>query len=175
MDNVLFKSAIELQADVLAKTKAKSEATNNLNNSAFVQMVMFIAGNVNRFDKAGKRRPEINGGTKLAGAFQVDLVDNHQFTKRQAQTVASISFNKKLTGLVIRGLGGLDVPENNQELLQDVTNILAENELTTVNKLKAYIAAPVDKVAKLLEAITKLDEDELDSFKAGFESMTGEE
>ena len=167
-----------MQADVLAKTKAKSEATNNLNNSAFVQMVMFIAGNVNRFDKAGKRRPEINGGTKLAGAFQVDLVDNHQFTKRQAQTVCrgGISFNKKLTGLVIRGLGGLDVPENNQELLQDVTNILAENELTTVNKLKAYIAAPVDrKVAKLLEAITKLDEDELDSFKAGFESMTGEE
>ena len=175
MENVLFKSAIELQADVLAKTKEKSEATTNLNNAAFVQMVMFISGNVNNFDKAGNRRPEINGGTKLAGAFQVNLVENHQFTKRQAQTVASISFNKKLTGLVIRGLAGLDVPENDQELLQTVTNILADNELTTVNKLKAYIAAPVDKVAKLLEAIAKLDDGELEDFKAGFEVLTGED
>ena len=175
MENVLFKSAIELQADVLAKTKEKSEATTKLNNAAFVQMVMFISGNVNNFDKAGNRRPEINGGTKLAGAFQVNLVENHQFTKRQAQTVASISFNKKLTGLVIRGLAGLDVPENDQELLQTVTNILADNELTTVNKLKAYIAAPVDKVAKLLEAIAKLDDGELEDFKAGFEVLTGED
>tara|TARA_Y100000004_G_C8916700_1_gene413418 strand:- start:345 stop:875 length:531 start_codon:yes stop_codon:yes gene_type:complete len=175
MDNVLFQSAIELQADVLAKTKAKSEATTNLNNSAFVQMVMFIAGNVNNFDKAGNRRPEINGGTKLAGAFQVNLVENHQFTKRQAQTVASISFNKKLTGLIIRGLAGLDVPENNQELLQSVTNILSDNELTSVNKLKSYIEGPKDKVAKLLEAIAKLDDDELEDFKAGFEILTGED
>ena len=175
MENVLFKSAIELQADVLAKTKEKSEATTNLNNAAFVQMVMFIAGNVDSHDKNGNRRPQINGGTKLAGSFQVNLVENHQFTKRQAQTVASISFNKKLTGLVIRGLAGSDTPENDQELLQTVTNILADNELTTVNKLKAYIAAPVDKVAKLLEAIAKLDDGELEDFKAGFEVLTGED
>lgn len=172
MENVLFKSAIELQSDVLAKTKAKSEATTNLNNSSFVQMVMFISGNVNRFDKDGNRRPEINGGTKLAGAFQVNLVENHQFTKRQAQTVASISFNKKLTGLVIRGLAGLDVPENNQELLQSVTNILADNELTSVNKLKSYIEGPIDKVAKLLEAISKLDADERESFDVGYLELT---
>ena len=90
-------------------------------------MVMFIAGNVNSFDKNGNRRPQINGGTKLAGAFQANLVENHQFTKRQAQTVASISFNKKLTGLVIRGLAGSDTPENDQELVQTVTNILADS------------------------------------------------
>jgi len=175
MENVLFKSAIELQADVLAKTKEKSEATNNLNNSAFIQMVMFIAGNVNRFDKNGNRRPEINGGTKQAGAFQVNLVENHQFTKRQAQTVASISFNKKLTGLVIRGLAGLDVPENNQELLQTVTYILADNELTSVNKLKAYIKDPVDEVAQLLEKIAKLDQDKFEDLMAGLEGMKGDE
>ena len=175
MDNVLFKSAIELQSDVLAKTRAKAEAVTKLDSSSFVQLVLFIAGNVNNFDKAGNRRPEINGGTKLAGTFQANLVENHQFTKRQAQTVTSIAFNKKLTGLVIRGLAGRDVPENNQEYVQTVTDILSENELTTVNKLKAFIAAPVDKVARLLEAIAKLDDDELDSFMAGLESMTGEE
>ena len=173
MDNVLFKGAIELQADVLAKTKTKTEATNNLNNSAFVQMVMFIAGNVNNFDKAGNRRPEINGGTKIAGAFQVNLVENHQFTKRQAQTVASISFNKKLTGLVIRGLAVVDVPENTQKYIQTVTNILADNELTSVNKLKSYIEGPVDKVAKLLEAIAKLDDEERESFNVGYLELTG--
>ena len=174
MENVLFKGAIELQADVLANKKAKSEATANLNTSAFIQMVMFIAGNVNSFDKNGNRRPQINSKTKQAGAFQVNLVENHQFTKRQAQTVASISFNKKLTGLVIRGLAGLDVPENNQELLQSVTNILADNELTSVNKLKSYIEGPVDEVAKLLEKIAKLDEDKFEDLMAGLEGMKGE-
>ncbi len=175
MDNVLFQSAIELQADVLANQKDKTEATKKLNNSAFIQMVMFIAGNVNSFDKKGNRRPEINGGTKLAGAFQANLVENHQFTKRHAQTVASISFNKKLTGLVIRGLAGLDVPENNQKYVQAVTDILADNDLVSVNKLKSYVEGPVDKVAKLLEAIAKLDDEELEDFKAGFEIMTGED
>ena len=175
MENALFKNAIELQADVLAKKKAKSEATTNLNNSAFVQMVMFIAGNVNNFDKAGNRRPQINGGTKKAGEFQVDLVENHNFTKRQAQTVASISFNKKLTSLIIRDLADLDVPENNKKLLQTVTNILSDNELTSVNKLKSYIEGPKDKVAKLLEAIAKLDDNELDQFRAAFAEMEGTE
>ena len=174
MENVLFQSAIELQADVLAKTKAKSEATTNLNNSAFVQMVMFIAGNVNNFDKAGNRRPEINGKTKLAGAFQENLVEKHQFTKRQAQTVASISFNKKLTGLVIRELSKLDMPKDNKQLAQFVTDILADNELTSVNKLKSYIEGPVDEVAKLLEKIAKLDQDKFEDLMAGLEGMKGE-
>jgi hypothetical protein len=136
---------------------------------------MFISGNVNNFDKNGNRRPEINARSKLAGAFQANLVENHQFTKRQAQTVTSISFNKKLTGLVIRGLAGRDVPENNQKYVQTVTDILAEAELTSVNKLKSYIEGPVDKVAKLLEAIAKLDDEQLEDFKAGFEILTGEE
>ena len=174
MENVLFKGAIELQADVLARTKEKSEATTNLNNAAFVQLVMFITGNVNSHDKNGNRRPEINGGTKKAGEFQANLVENHNFTKRQAQTIASVSFNKKLTGLVIRGLAGLDVPENNQELLQTVTNILAEAELTSVNKLKAYIRTPVDEVAQLLEKIAKLDQDKFEDLMAGLEGMKGE-
>jgi hypothetical protein len=48
-----------------------------------------------------------------------------------------------------------------------------QNELTSVNKLKAFIAPPVDRVAKLLEAISKLEEDELESFKTAFDEMLG--
>ena len=135
---------------------------------------------MNSFDKKGKRRPEINGGTKLAGAFQVNLVENHQFSKRHAQTIASVSFNKKLTSLVIRGLADRDVQdftllaENNQKYVQTVTDILADNDLVSVNKLKSYVEGPVDKVAKLLEAIAKLDAEELEDFKTGYEILTGE-
>ena len=76
--------------------------------------------------------------------------------------------------MVAEGLAKLDTPKNDGQLAQFVTDILADAELTTVNKLKAYIAAPVDKVAKLLEAIAKLDDGELEDFKAGFEVLTGE-
>jgi hypothetical protein len=92
----------------------------------------------------------------------------HSFPKRHAQTIASISFNKNLVRLVIKGLAKLDTPDTEVELLQMVTDILAENELTTVNKLKQFIADPVDRVAKLLEAIAKLDADERESFNAGY-------
>ena len=76
--------------------------------------------------------------------------------------------------MVAGGLSKLPEPKNDGQLAQFVTDILADNELTTINKLKAYIAAPVDKVAKLLEAIAKLDDEELEDFKAGYEILTGE-
>ncbi len=164
MENVLFKSAIELQADVLAKTKAKTEATNNLNNSAFVQMVMFIAGN-----QSEKIKPK----SKKAGAFQAELIEAHGFKKRHAQTITSVSLNKNIFKMVAEGLAKIDTPKNDGQLAQFVTDILADNELTTVNKLKAYIADPVDKVAKLLEAIAKLDDEERESFNVGYLELTG--
>lgn len=103
------------------------------------------------------------------------MIEAHGFKKRHAQTITSISLNKNIFKMVASGLAKLPEPKNDGQLAQFVTDILVENDLTTVNKLKAYIAAPVDKVAKLLEAIAKLDDDELDSFKAGFEILTGEE
>lgn len=167
MENVLFKGAIELQADVLAKTKAKSEATTNLNNAAFVQMVMFIAGN---------QSEKIKAGTKKAGQFQSELIEAHGFKKRHAQTITSISLNKNITKMVADGLAKLDEPQTGPAVIvQSVTDILAENELTSVNKLKAYVATPVDRVAKLLETIAKLEADEMDQFRAAFAEMVGEE
>ena len=163
--NALFNNAIALQADLNKRADIAKGAKQALDDAAYVQMVLFIAGN---------QSEKINAGTKKAGSLQTQLIEAHGFKKRHAQTITSISLNKNIFKLVARGLAKLDTPQNDGQLAQFVTDILSENELTSVNKLKAYIAAPVDKVAKLLEAIAKLDEEELDSFKAGYEILTGE-
>ena len=164
MENTLFTSAIALQADIDTRVKLASETKQSANDAAFVQMVFFIAGN---------QAAKIIGGTKKAGQFQTVLIEGHNFPKRHAQTVASISLNKKLSALVKKGLTDIEC-DNDAETSQAVANILAANELTTVNKLKAYIAPPVDKVAKILEALAKLEREEFESFKVAFEEMLGE-
>jgi hypothetical protein len=172
--NTHFDNAIALQSDIAVRTKTAKDSKTKLDQAAFVQMVMFITGNVegNR-DKKGNRIPNIKGKTKASAAWQLDLVEKHSFPKRHAQTIASISFNKNLVRLVIKGLAKLDTPDTEVELLQMVTDILAENELTTVNKLKNFIADPVDRVAKLLEAIAKLDADERESFDLAYTDLIG--
>lgn len=166
MENALFNNAIALQADLDNRYSVFAKAKQSVNDAAYVQLVLFIAGN---------QSEKISAGTKKAGALQAQLIEAHGFKKRHAQTITSISLNKNIFKMVASGLAKLDTPQNDGQLAQFVTDILADNELTSVNKLKAYIRQPVDKVAKLLEAIAKLDDDELDSFKAGFESLTGEE
>jgi uncharacterized protein YbcC (UPF0753/DUF2309 family) len=163
MENTLFNNAIALQADIDTRAKLASETKKAANDAAFVQMVLFIAGN---------QIAQIKGGTKKAGQFQTALIESHNFPKRHAQTVASIALNKKIFALI--GLkDGVSCTDG--KLAQIVGEILVANELTTVNKLKAFIAPPVDRVAKLLEAISKLEEDELESFKVAFEEMVGAE
>ena len=163
MENTLFTSAIALQGDIDSRTKLARETKQAANDAAYVQMVLFIAGN---------QSAKINGGTKKAGQFQAVLIESHGFPKRHAQTVASIALNKKISVLIEKGLDVIEC-ETDAEKTQAVASILAENELTTVNKLKAFIAPPVDKIAKLLEAISKLEEDELESYKVAFEEMLG--
>ena len=164
MENTLFKNAIALQADIADRAKLAKDTKKAADDTAYVQMVLFIAGN---------QSAKIQGGTKKAGQFQSALIEAHNFPKRHAQTVASIALNKKINALVKKGLANTECG-NDAETTQAVANILAENELTTVNKLKAYIAAPVDRVAKLLEAIAKLESEEFESFKVAFEEMLGE-
>jgi hypothetical protein len=164
MENTLFDNAIALQADIDSRTKLARETKQSANDAAYVQMVFFIAGN---------QAAKIIGGTKKAGQFQAVLIESHSFPKRHAQTVASIALNKKIGALVKEGLTDIEC-NTDAETSQAVANILAANELTTVNKLKAFIAPPVDRVAKLLEAISKLESEEFESFKAAFEEMSGE-
>lgn len=165
MENTLFVNAIALQADIANRAKLAKDTKKAADDAAYVQMVLFIAGN---------QSAKIQGGTKKAGQFQSALIEAHNFPKRHAQTVASIALNKKICALVSKGLAGSTF-ESDKDMAQAVSAILADNELSTVNKLKTFIAAPVDRVAKLLEAIAKLEEDELESFKDGFSAMIGEE
>lgn len=159
--NAHFDNAIALQAGIGDHTKTAKDSKAALDDAAFVQMVNFVTGNVDgNHDKNGNRVPTIKGNTKAAAAWKENLIERHSFPKRHAQTIASVSLNKNLARLVIKGLAKLDTPKTGGELLQMVTNILAENELTTVNKMKAFISEPVDKVAKLLEAIAKLEEED---------------
>ena len=164
MENTLFNNAIALQADIDKRAKLASETKKAANDAAFVQMVLFIAGN---------QIAQIKGGTKKAGQFQTVLIESHGFPKRHAQTVASIALNKKVFALIASSWDGVACTDG--KLAQIVGEILVANELTTVNKLKAFIAPPVDRVAKLLEAISKLESEELESFKVAFEEMVGAE
>jgi hypothetical protein len=163
MENTLFSNAIALQADIDTRAKLARETKQAANDAAYVQMVLFIAGNYTA---------KIKGGTKKAGQFQTVLIESHGFPKRHAQTVASIALNRKISEMVQSGLADTECGTDGK-LAQMVGEILAANELTTVNKLKAYIAPPVDKVAKLLEAIAKLESEEFESFKAAFDEMLG--
>ena len=165
MDNALFNNAIALQADLDKRNAKAGKAKQEANAAAYVQMVLFIAGN---------QSAKINAGSKKAGALQAQLIESHGFKKRHAQTITSISLNKNIFKMVASGLAKKAEPKNDGQLAQFVTDILAEAELTSVNKLKDYIRQPVDKVAKLLEAIAKLDDEELEDFKAGYEILTGE-
>jgi hypothetical protein len=70
-----------LQADIDTRAKLARETKQAANDAAFVQMVLFIAGN---------QIAKIKGGTKKAGQFQTALIESHNFPKRHAQTVASI-------------------------------------------------------------------------------------
>ena len=82
---------------------------------------------------------------------------------RNAQTIVSVVFNSKVGKLV-----------KDCTTPQGVVDVLAANELDSVSKLKRFIAEPVDKVAKLLEAIANLEQDERDSFAIGYAELAAE-
>lgn len=56
MENALFNNAIALQADLDKRTATASKAKQALNDAAFVQMVLFIAGNQSEKINAGTKR-----------------------------------------------------------------------------------------------------------------------
>ena len=159
--NTLFVKAIELQTDVAKKSKTVKTAKTKHDAAAFVQMVLFITGN---------QSEKIKPGTKKAGSFQANLIDNHAFPKRHAQTISSISLNKSIFDLISKGLAGLDEPTDDVHLAQQVTDLLIENGLETINKLKSHIATPSDRVQKLLEAIAKLEQDQREDFQAKYDA-----
>ena len=171
LNNELFATGVQLQSDVGGKMKIASEAKSVLDQAAFVQMVFFIAGNYSA---------KIKAKTKKAGKFQTELVETHSFPKRHAQTISSIALNKKICkivrdavtmvspGIVVMNDDTLIV-DDSAAFAQFVTDTLAANELTTINKQKAFIADPVDPIQKILEMIDKLDKEQQQDFDGCYE------
>ena len=155
MTNSLFADAIALQADINSRNKVTKESKTALDETRYVQMVLFVAGN---------QEEKIKGGTKKAGQFSAALVESMGVTSRHATTIAAVAFNHKINKMVTTGLAAMPAVKLEEQtdikLAQMVGDVLAASELTTVNKLKAFIAEPVDMVAKLLEAIAKLEEED---------------
>ena len=153
MTNQNFTSAIELQAVINNHAKEARKATGEKNTVEFMQYSLFIAGNISE---------NIKLRTKKAKAVK-ELLTEAGRSDRNAQTIISVVFNSKIGKLV-----------KDCKTPQDVVDVLAANELDSVSKLKRFIAEPIDKVAKLLEAIAKLEQDERDSFAIGYAELAAE-
>jgi hypothetical protein len=153
MTNQNFTSAIELQAVINNHAKEARAATGEKNTVEFMQYSLFIAGNI--IEKIKLR-------TKKAKAVKEMLIEAGR-SDRNAQTIVSVVFNSKIGKLV-----------KDCTTPQDVVDVLAANELDSVTKLKRFIAEPIDKVAKLLEAIANLEQDERESFDIGYSELSAE-
>jgi hypothetical protein len=153
MNNLNFTSAIDLQAVINNHAKEARVATGEKNTVEFMQYSLFIAGNISE---------NIKLRTKKAKAVKELLVEAGR-SDRNAQTIISVVFNSKIGKLV-----------KDCTTPQGVVDVLAANELDSVSKLKRFIAEPIDKVAKLLEAIANLEQDERDSFVIGYAELASE-
>jgi hypothetical protein len=153
MNNLNFASAIDLQAVINNHAKEARAATGEKNTVEFMQYSLFIAGNI--IEKIKLR-------TKKAKAVKEMLIEAGR-SDRNAQTIVSVVFNSKIGKLV-----------KDCTTPQAVVDVLAANELDSVSKLKRFIAEPIDKVAKLLEAIANLEQDERDSFAIGYAELASE-
>ena len=151
--NANFTSAIELQEVINGHALQARKATGEKNNIEFMQYSLFIAGNISE---------KIKLRTKKAKAVK-ELLTEAGRSDRNAQTVVSVVFNSKVGKLV----KACKTP-------QDVVDVLAANELDSVSKLKRFIAEPIDKVAKLLEAIANLEQAERESFDVGYAELSAE-
>ena len=153
MTNANFTSAIELQEVINGHALQARKATGEKNTVEFLQYSLFIAGNISE---------KIKLRTKKAKAVKEMLIEAGR-SDRNAQTIISVVFNSKIGKLV-----------KDCTTPQAVVDVLAANELDSVSKLKRFIAEPVDKVAKLLEAIAKLEKDERESFAVGYAELSAE-
>tara|TARA_R110000751_G_scaffold243354_1_gene343507 strand:- start:55 stop:522 length:468 start_codon:yes stop_codon:yes gene_type:complete len=151
--NANFTSAIELQAVINNHAKEARAATGEKNTVEFMQYSLFITGNISE---------KIKLRTKKAKAIKQQLIEAGR-SDRNAQTVVSVVFNSKVGKLV-----------KDCTTPQGVVDVLAANELDSVSKLKRFIAEPIDKVAKLLEAIANLEQDERDNFDVGYAELASE-
>lgn len=150
MTNVNFTSAIKLQAVIGQYTSEARTARGNANSTEFMQYCLFLTGNITE---------KVKLRTKKSVAIKEALTEAGR-SERNAQTVVGVVFNSKLGKLV------KDCSD-----VQSVVDTLAEHSLDSVTKLKQYVAKPVDKVQRLIEAIENLEGDERENLFAGCDGM----
>ena len=145
MSNSLFnksiKTAVEIQA-VLNELKSEGkELKTKVNATSLTQYIHFIHANAvspKPVRTRSKQSKEIRDMLVVAGT-----------TERDALTKVSTCFSAKILKLFKDFDKKADV--------QAVMDILAEHDLTTVNKLKRFVAGPIDPVKPILDAIKRLE------------------
>ena len=159
MSNSLFdksiRKAVEIQS-VLNELKSEGkELRTKVNASSLTQYVHLIHANAvatKPVKTRSKQSKQIRDMLVAAGT-----------TERDALTKVSTCFSAKILKLF------KDFDKKSD--VQGVMDILTENELTTVNKLKRFVSGPVDKVQQLIEAIEKLENEDRHSLFAGCDGM----
>ena len=145
MSNSLFnksiKTAVEIQA-VLNELKSEGkELKTKVNATSLTQYVHLIHANAvatKPVRTRSKQSKEIRDMLVVAGT-----------TERDALTKVSTCFSAKILKLF--------KDFDKKSGAQGVMDILAEHDLTTVNKLKRFVAGPIDPVKPILDAIKRLE------------------
>ena len=150
MNNDNFTNALKMQAVINDFVGEAKEARGKVNNAEFMQYCLFLTGNITE---------KVKLRTKKSVAIKEALTEAGR-SERNAQTVVGVVFNSKLGKLV------KDCSD-----VQSVVDTLAEHSLDSVTKLKQYVAKPVDKVQRLIEAIENLEGDERENLFAGCDGM----
>mgnify|MGYP003116840617 CR=1 FL=1 len=145
MSNSLFnksiKTAVEIQA-VLNELKAEGkELKTRVNATSLTQYVHLIHAN------AVAAKP-VRTRSKQSKQIR-DMLVTAGTTERDALTKVSTCFSAKILKLF------KDFDKKSD--VQAVMDILAEHDLTTVNKLKRFVAGPIDPVKPILDAIKRLE------------------
>ena len=139
--NKSIKTAIEIQA-VLNELKSEGkELKTKVNATSLTQYVHLIHAN------AVAAKP-VKTRSKQSKQIR-DMLVTAGTTERDALTKVSTCFSAKILKL----FKGFDKKAD----VQAVMDILAEHDLTTVNKLKRFAAGPVDPLKPILEAIKRLE------------------
>ena len=138
-----LKTAVALQANINEQKEQAKTIRGAINEISFAQYVHLIHASA----LSGK---PIKSGSKQSKAIREMLV-NAGTSERDALTKVTVSFSAKIRKLIS------NAQYEHKTGVQGIVDILAEHDLTTVSKLKRFIAKPVDPIAPILEAIDKLE------------------
>ena len=155
--NESLKLAVGIQSNINDLKKQSSAFRKQINAESFLQYAHLIQAS------AVSDKP-IKSGSKQSKAIR-EMLENAGTSERDALTKVTVSFSAKVRKLIS------NAQYEHKTGAQGIVDILAEHELTTVSKLKRFVAGPIDKVQQLIEAIEKLEVGDRESLFAGCDGM----